>query len=161
MRKLSARLLTIAGFIDIDAAVADIGTDHGYLPVYLALNNPSRRIIASDISERALGAARRSAAKYGVTGSVTFIVAPGLAGIGTDEADTVVIAGMGAETIIGILSEAPWTRNIGVSLVLQPQTKITLLLSWLQENGYAVCETKQAWDSGRLYTIIHAQGAVQ
>jgi len=151
--RLSDRLGTIAGFIEKGAAVADIGTDHGFLPVYLAQTGAASRIIASDMSAGSLGAARRSAARYGVSDKIEFIVAPGLDGVGENDADTIVIAGVGGETIIGILEEAPWTKT-GKRLILQPQTKKAELLAFLSDNGYTVHETAQVQDKGRNYTVL-------
>jgi len=151
--KLPDRLQAIADLIDGGASVADIGTDHGFLPVYLAQTGARRGIIASDKSAGSLKAARRSAEKYCVTDKITFIVAPGLTGIDESEADTIVIAGVGGETIIGILEETPWTKN-GKRLILQPQTKIDLLLDYLSENGYEILGTRRVSDKGRTYTVM-------
>ena len=156
--RLPRRLKAIADYIEQGAAVADIGTDHGLIPVYLAQLGVARSIIASDMSEGSLGAARRNADKYGVTGKITFITAPGLDGIGETDADTIIISGMGGETISGILGGAPWTANRGVRLVLQPQTKIDNLRDFLHDNGYNITETATALDRGRIYTIILAEG---
>ena len=151
--KLKARLQAVASFIEDGASVVDVGTDHGYLPVYLAQNGLARRIIASDSSAMSLESARRSAAKYGVTEAISFIAAPGLSGVGEEDADTVVIAGVGGETIVGILEDAPHIKR-GIRFILQPQTKIELLRRWLQDNGYHIAEEKQASDRGREYTVL-------
>ena len=137
--------------------MADIGTDHGYLPVYLAQKGLAQRIIASDKSGNSLKAALRSAEKFGVTDKISFVVAPGLEGIDEAGVDTIVIAGMGGETILGILADAQWTRSLGISLILQPQTKIEKLCEWLHENGFIIHETKHVRDKGRLYTVILAK----
>jgi len=152
--KLQPRLKTIADFIETDASVADIGSDHGLLPVYLAQQNPARRIIASDISAGSLGAAQRLASKHSVTGFITFIVAPGLEAVDESEVDTIVIAGVGGETIIGILESAPWTKQQGKRLILQPQTKQAELIHWLDDNGYFISNTCSVFDRGRTYNII-------
>ena len=157
--KLSDRLKTVAEFIEDGASVADIGTDHGFLPVYLAQTGLARRIIASDKSAGSLKTALRSADRYGVTDKISFVTAPGLSGVDEADVDTVVIAGVGGERIIEILAGAPWTNRGGVRLILQPQTKIALLRSWLGENGYMIIETKQAFDKGRVYSVILAQGS--
>jgi len=151
--KLSGRLQTIADFIEEGAAVADIGTDHGFLPVFLAQTGRASRIIASDMSAGSLMAARRSAGKYDVGEKIEFIVAPGLSGVSEADVDTIVIAGVGGETIIGILEGAPWTKK-GKRLILQPQTKKAELLGFLYENGYTVLETAQTQDRGREYTVL-------
>jgi tRNA (adenine22-N1)-methyltransferase len=152
--KLPHRLGAIVDFIDDGADVADIGTDHGLLPVYLALSGLARRIIASDISVGSLEAARRSAAKYAVTDKITFINAPGLNGVTWYDIDIIVIAGLGGETIVSILSEAPWTKCQGVKLLLQPQSKIDVLSRFLYDNDYTVNRIKSITDRGRQYTIM-------
>jgi len=156
--KLPERLMVIAGYIEKDAAVADIGTDHGFLPAYLAQNKLARRIIASDISAGSLDSARRTAEKFGVTKMISFAVAPGLEGLDEKTADTVVIAGVGGETIAGILRDAPWTREHGVSLILQPQSKTGELCLWLRKSGYIIRNAKLAFDSGRIYVIMLIRG---
>ena len=151
--KLSNRLRAIAGFIEEGTSVADIGTDHGYLPVHLALSGFAERIIASDISVGSLSAARRSAEKYGVTEKIKFINAPGLDGVMEDEADTIVIAGVGGETMVSILSATPWVKN-GKTLVLQPQSKLKDLLNYLAENGFRIMKTRLVQDKGKVYVVL-------
>ena len=152
--KLSNRLRALADLIDNGAAVVDIGSDHGHLPVYLAQSRKTARIIASDISAASLSAARRFAKEYNVTESITFMVAPGLDAITASDVDTIVIAGLGGETILQILENAPWTKNGAVRLILQPQSKIDLLCRFLYNNGYEIKETKSVVDKGKSYTII-------
>jgi len=154
--KLSNRLKTIAGFIRQGAAIADIGTDHGFLAVYLAQTGLARRIIASDISSGSLKSARRSAEKYGVSDKITFIVADGLKGVCETDVDTIVIAGVGGETIEGILKDVEWTKN-GKWLILQPQSKIDVLCRFLYESGYIIHKTEFAQDKGRTYTVMLAK----
>ena len=152
--RLSERLLAVVGFIEKGSCVADIGTDHGYLPVYLAQNGLARRIIASDISAGSLRAALKAAEKYSVVDKISFVVAPGLTGISETEIDTVVISGLGGETISQILAESPRIKQDGFRLILQPQTKIDRLCSWLRDNGYVIQDAKLARDSGRFYVIL-------
>lgn len=152
--KLSNRLDAIAGYIEAGASVADVGTDHGILPVWLAQKGLYGKIIASDISAGSLAAARRNADKYGVAGKITFITAPGLQGIDDYSVDTIVITGLGGETIQGILSDAPWIRGSSVRLILQPQTKAVKLCLWLSENGYIIRDSKLVRDRGKRYVII-------
>jgi len=152
--KLSNRLRALADLIDTGAAVADIGSDHGYLPVYLVQNCIAARIIASDISAASLSTARRFAKEYNVVQSITFMNTPGLDGITAADVDTIVIAGMGGETILQILENAPWTKNGSMKLILQPQSKIDLLCRFLYDNGYEIKETKSVVDKRKSYTIV-------
>jgi len=156
--KLPGRLGALADYIDKGSAVADIGTDHGYLPVYLAQTGLAERIIASDISAGSLDSARRSASRYKVAESIEFIVAPGLCGIVHSDVDTIVIAGLGGETIVDILKDAPWTKTQDIKLLLQPQSKIDVLCRFLYDNGYTIKDTKSVFDRKRRYTVIHASG---
>jgi len=152
--KLPKRLQTIADFIKRGSNVADIGTDHGKLPVYLAQTGISDRIIASDISAGSLMAAVRTAEKYDIKEKISFVNAPGLTGIDENDIDTIVIAGVGGETIIEILEETPWSKS-GKTLILQPQTKKELLLSYLEQTGSAaVSDVKIVTDRDREYIII-------
>jgi len=152
--KLTKRLKAIADLIRTDAAVADIGTDHGFLPVYLAQAGTVKRIIASDISAASLSAARKSAIENDVNKDITFLVTPGLDGITHTDVDTVIIAGLGGETILTILERAPWTKSHGVTLILQPQTKIALLCRFLYDNGYEFIQIKSILEKGKHYTVF-------
>jgi len=156
--KLPDRLKAIADCIDKYAAVADIGTDHGYLPVYLAQTGIARRIIGVDVSSGSLESARRNAAKYDVAERIELLHAQGLDPIGQSDVDTVVIAGVGGETILGILTEALWTVEAAKSgrlkLILQPQTKLDVLCKFLHDKGYIIKETINVLDRGRTYTIL-------
>ena len=152
--KLSERLRKIADYIDDSDAVADIGTDHGYMPVHLAQVNPNRCIIASDISDGSLQAARKSALIYNVSEAITFVVADGLSGVLPECIDTVVISGLGGETIVSILEKAPWTKDENMKLILQPQSKIDVLCRYLYDNAYKINETKVIRDRNKTYTIL-------
>jgi len=153
--KLPRRLSALAEFISVNAVVADIGTDHGLLPVYLALTGHARQVFASDISESSLDAARRLAAKYKVSDKITFINAPGLDGIAQSDTDTIVIAGLGGETIVDILTKTPWQKPLNIKLILQPQSKLYILARFLYNNEYTILQTKTVIDKRRQYTILH------
>ena len=154
------RLATIAGFIMHGANVVDVGTDHGYLPIYLAQNGLANRIIASDISSGSISSALITAAKYKGTEGISFIVAPGLSGVGETEVDTVVISGLGGETISAILADAPWTKCRNTRLILQPQSKTGKLCSWLREHGYAISDAKLVREKSRLYVVMLAMASL-
>ena len=156
--KLSDRLQVIADFIEDGAAVADIGTDHGYLPVYLAQRGTSRHIVASDVSMDSLETARNSARKHGVSDKITFVCSSGLAGKSESDTDTIVIAGLGGETIAGILRDAPWTHRPDIRLILQPQTKTSELCIYLRQCRYSLRGAKLTLDNGRIYVVMLVNG---
>jgi tRNA (adenine22-N1)-methyltransferase len=158
--KLSPRLDAIAKFIENGAAVIDVGTDHGYIPVYLALNNIAQRIIATDLRKGPLERAKATAGEYCVFDRIEFIQTDGLKGItgasGDPAIDTVILAGLGGETIAAILEAARWPLVNGVRLILQPQSKLSVLSNWIDSNGCAIFDETLVEDEGRIYTVLLA-----
>lgn len=150
---LQPRLALLASLVPQGAVLADVGTDHGYIPVCLRQRGVIDRAIASDIGREPLEHARRTAEEYGV-GGIDLRLCAGLDAIAPEECDTVLIAGMGGETIWGILAAAPWTRDGRHTLLLQPQTKIEELRLRLCENGYAVTREHLVRDKGKLYVVM-------
>lgn len=154
--QLQPRLQCIASCVPGGARLADVGTDHGYLPVWLLQNGRIAHAVASDINAAPLEHARRTAEEYGVAEQMEFRLCAGLDGIARDEADTLVIAGMGGETIAAILGAANWDFR-GVSLLLQPMTKAELLRRYLTENGFCIASERLVRDKGILYAVIEAR----
>lgn len=155
--QLQPRLQLLADMVPQGCRLADIGTDHGYLPVWLLQRGRIEGAIAADIGAEPLAHARRTAAEYGVEG-LSFRLCDGLAGIAPEEADTVVIAGMGGETIIAILSAAAWTKDGAHTLLLQPMTKTADLRKWLAVNEYRFTEERLVWDKNYLYPVLRVTG---
>ena len=135
---LQPRLWAIADLVPPGSRLADVGTDHGYIPAALLLEGRIAEAIASDIGREPLEHAARTARQWGV-------------------ADTVVIAGMGGDNIVDILSAAPWTRE-GTLLLLQPMSRPETLRRWLPENGYAVTAEELVLDKGTIYPILSVRG---
>lgn len=155
---LSPRLQAIAEQVLPGARVADVGTDHGYIPIYLVQSGRCAGAVASDVREGPLQSAVRSARALGLEEKIAFRLGDGLEKTAPEEADTIIIAGMGGETIIHILSAAPWTASPGKTLVLQPMSKQGLLRRWLTGNGYAISSEKLVFDGGTVYTLFTARG---
>lgn len=154
---LTPRLAAIARLVPQEARLADIGTDHAYLPVRLLLDGRVEHAIAADLREGPLSRARETARRHGVEDRISFRLCDGLSGVDREEADAVVIAGMGGETIAAILSAAPWTRE-GTRLLLQPMTSFPDLRSWLQQNGYLILREYIVREGKRLYTVLETVG---
>ena len=149
--RLQPRLQCIAGLVPPDARLADVGTDHGYLPVWLLQRGRIACAIASDINAAPLEHARRTAAEYGV--SLDLRLCAGLDAIAPNEADTVVIAGMGGETILTILQNAARDWH-GVTLLLQPMTKTELLRRALPELELRIVSERLVRDKGTIYAVL-------
>jgi len=156
--QMQPRLAMIADMVPPGTRLADVGTDHGYLPVWLLQNGRIPSAIASDIRPAPLHHAKKTAQQYGLADRIDFRLCDGLAGLSPGEADTVVLAGMGGETISGILSAAKWTLTGDITLLLQPMSKMEFLRKWLPENGYAFLAERLVWDKDYLYPIFCVRG---
>lgn len=156
---LQPRLHLLARLVPEGCRLTDVGTDHGYLPVALLQQGRIAAAIASDIGAEPLEHARRTAMQYGVDG-MDFRLCAGLSGVAPEETDVIVIAGMGGETIISILQDAPWTADGQHRLLLQPMTKAAALRHWLADNGYTLTDEHLVEDKGRIYPILCVKGGV-
>lgn len=155
--KLTPRLRAVADQVAPGSRLADVGTDHAYLPVRLLMDGTINGAIAADLREWPLARARETARRFGVEDRLSFRLCDGLRGIVPEEVDTVAIAGMGGETIAGILAQAPWTKQ-GTRLLLQPMTSFLDLRSWLQQNGYVIESERIAQEGARLYAVLQVHG---
>lgn len=153
--ELTPRLRLLADWVTPGARLADVGTDHGHLPIWLTLEGRIRGAIAGDLRPGPLSRAVENARKYGAEG-IDFRLCDGLTAVGADECDTVVIAGMGGETIAQILAAAPWTADGRHTLLLSPHTRAEVLRSFLAENGYAIRREALVEDRGFLYPVMEA-----
>lgn len=154
MKELSVRLAAVAARVRQGARVADIGTDHALLPVWLLQSGKCPSAVASDIGEGPAAAARRTVTGAGLESVITVRVGDGLAPVLPDEVDDIVIAGMGGETIAEILSAAPWVAHERYRLVLQPMSKPERLRLFLAENGFSPQEESIVAEGERLYTVM-------
>ncbi|MGI6499129.1 MAG: class I SAM-dependent methyltransferase [Oscillospiraceae bacterium] len=155
---LSKRLSCLGGWVAPGARLVDVGTDHGFLPVSLLLEGVCQRAIAADIGSGPLQNARKTAERYGVLERMTFITSDGLEQISPEEVDTVVMAGMGGETMIHILEGAPWVNDPRYTLLLQPMSKAELLRSFLYSHGYEVERERLVEEPPFLYHVLLAKG---
>lgn len=155
---LGPRLRAIASLAPENCRVlADIGTDHGYIPAALLLEGRIQRAVAADVGREPLEHARRTAARLGLEDQIDFRLGDGLSVLEPGEADVIVIAGMGGDTISGILEAAPWSGD-GALLLLQPMSRAETLRRWLLERGYTVLAERLVQDKGTLYPILTVQG---
>ena len=159
MRKLelTPRLRLLADWVPSGARLADVGTDHAYLPVWLRLHGRVVSAIACDLREGPLTRARETGQTYGADG-IDYRLGDGLSVVSPEEADTVVIAGMGGENIAAILNRAPWTAAGKHTLLLQPQTRAEALRAFLAENGYVIRREALVEDRGTIYPVMEAGG---
>ena len=151
---ISKRLLCCASMVQPGSRVADIGTDHGYLGIYLLQSGAARHVIACDLRKDPLENARRNAKLFGVDGAMELRLSDGLEKILPDEVDTVVMAGMGGDLIQKILSQCPWRKRDGLQFILQPQSAGNVLRRWLCEDGFEIQREEPVQDGHFLYTVM-------
>lgn len=151
---ISKRLLCCASMVQPGSRVADIGTDHGYLGIYLLQSGAARHVIACDLRKDPLENARRNAKLFGADGAMEFRLSDGLGKIRPDEVDTVVMAGMGGDLIQKILSQCSWRRREGLQFILQPQSAGNVLRRWLCEDGFEIQREEPVQDGHFLYTVM-------
>lgn len=154
--KLSKRLQTIADFVKKGAVVADIGTDHAHIPIYLIKNNIISRAYACDINTGPLEKAEENINYYGVK-NIELRLSNGLEKLKTDEADTVIIAGMGGELIIDILDRGQGFFDKKNTFILSPHTKIEEVRNYLLRKGLKILKEDMCIDEGKFYTVMEAK----
>ena len=150
---LSNRLTACCNFIKPGSRVADIGCDHGYLGIYLLQKGLADSVIATDINRQPLNSAVQNANKFGVAEKISFYLSDGARNIPRDF-DTLVCAGMGADTMISILEGAPWLKSSQYRLILQCQSRRPELRRYLYEQGYQICAETLAQDGKFIYPIM-------
>lgn len=150
---ISRRLKCCADMVPHNARVADIGTDHGYLGIHLLTQGLVQYVAACDLREGPLQSARRNAARYHTEEHMEFFLSDGLQEVKPDSVDTIVCAGMGGDLIIQILSNAPWLCSDRYTLILQPQTGIQDLRTWLGAHGFYEERAELVRDGGFIYCV--------
>ncbi len=156
---LTPRLACIAALVPQGAQLADVGTDHGKLPITLLMEGRVAQAIGSDLREGPLDHAARNAEEHNVV--LPLRLAAGLDGISPEECDTVTIAGMGGQTIAEILQNAPWTADGRHLLLLQPMTMVYELRQWLWAHGYAIERETLCREDRRQYVMLSVRGGAE
>lgn len=152
--QLNPRLRMAASMVRPGVKFADIGTDHAYLPIALLLNNAVSSAIGADLREGPLAHAYKNASQYGVLDRISLRCCNGLSAIAPDEADDIVIAGMGGELIASILRAAPWVKNPDKRLILQPMSSAEDLRRYLVQEGFYIQREEAVEDTNRIYTVM-------
>ena len=138
MIKLSQRLQAIADMVPAGVKVADIGTDHGFLPCYLAQSGKAEQVIACDVNAQPLALAQKNIADYNVADKVSTRLGDGLAVIKPGEVDVVTIAGMGGALMIDILDASPMVVDRLKRIVLQPNVGAEAVRIWAEKNRWQI-----------------------
>ena len=154
---LDKRLLSCADYVRAGAVFADIGTDHGYLPLFLLREGRISRAYLSDVNRGPLSTAERNAEAQGLADRCEFILTDGAAALADKGITDYAICGMGGELISRIIQDAPHLFTEGVRLILQPMTKQEYLRRYLASNGFSVLDERFSFDSGKYYVTLLAE----
>ena len=157
MITLDSRLSLCASFVRQDSKLADIGTDHAYLPVWLCQNGVCKSAVAADINPEPLSRGQLTIAQAGLEDKVKTRLSDGLKSISADEADDIVIAGMGGELIAKIILDCEYSRDKDKRFILQPMTKSELLIERLCQNGFEILSQDCCVASNKCYTVLLIQ----
>lgn len=155
MVNISQRLFHLSELVSKDVVLADIGTDHGYLPIFLIETGKILHAYAMDIRKGPLQRARKHCEAYGLGDYITIRLSDGLLALRPGEADSIVIAGMGGGVMIHILTEGKDRADAAKELILQPQSEIKKVRAYLYSKGYAIDREDLVFEDGKYYPMMH------
>lgn len=154
--QLSKRLLAVASMVTRGRSLADVGTDHGYVPIYLVEQRIIRHAIAMDINQGPLERAKEHIRLYGLEEYIDIRLSDGLRKLLPGEADSVVIAGMGGGLMQRILEDGAHVLASVSELILEPQSETEALRRWILANGYAIVSEDMVLEDGKFYPVFRA-----
>lgn len=162
-QKLSKRLEAVASFVPSGAVVADIGSDHAYLPCYLVHNGIVKKAIAGEVVKGPYESAIRQVKLEGLEAHITVRLADGLKAVEkSDGVDTITIAGMGGPLIVSILDKCPEALQSVTRLILQPNIHAKVIREWAIRNGWAILDEVILKEDEKIYEILVLQrGAME
>lgn len=153
---LTPRLSAAASLVRGGGIIADIGTDHGYLPVYLIQSGRVKGAIAADIGKMPLQNAAKTIENYDLDNVISLRLSDGLREFSEGDADEYVFAGMGGTLIAEKLAETPWIKNSNLHFVFQPQSRAEDLRKFLFENGFSINNELAVHEGRRVYITFDA-----
>ena len=157
MVKISNRLTTAAALVTQGYTLADVGTDHGYIPIYLLQQKKIPSAIAMDINEGPLERAKEHIALYGLQAYIQTRLSDGVAALKPGEVEAVLIAGMGGGLIMHILKDGEKVCQSAKELILQPQSEIERVREFLREEGYTILAEDMVYEDGKFYPMMKVQ----
>ncbi len=159
MVQLSKRLQAVADLAGVAGVLADVGTDHGYIPVFLVSCGKAGRAIAMDVNEGPLRRAEENIRQFGLEGRIETRLSDGLYALSPGEAGVIVIAGMGGALMARILEKGEGAACVAERLVLQPQSELPEFRRFLSERGYRITDENMVFEDGKFYSMMAAEWA--
>lgn len=161
MLQLSKRMQAVADLAKEVDVLADVGTDHAYIPIYLAECGKLKRAIAMDINQGPLERACEHIQQYAVADYIETRLSDGLDALEQGEADTIMIAGMGGALMERILTQGEIVAHSAKRLVLQPQSELSAFRCFLSQHGYRIVEEDMVYEERKFYTIMAAEPVIE
>ena len=152
--ELSKRLQAVADLVSEGLVVADVGTDHGYIPIYLIEAKKSPKAFAMDVNKGPLLRAKEHIAEHGLDACIETRLSDGVGALKKDECDCVVVAGMGGALTIKIMEEGKDIFRSLKEFVLQPQSELQKVRAYLYQNEYSIVEENMVLDDGKFYPMF-------
>ncbi len=152
--KLSKRLETVVSFVETGSRVADVGTDHGYVPIALAERGIAVHGVAMDVREGPLARAREHIRRHGLEDVIEVRLGDGVKELKDGEADTVIVAGMGGELVIHILEDGKRLWGEIKHWILSPQSELDKVRKFLEDNGFLIEREDMVQEEGKYYTVM-------
>ncbi len=154
---LSKRLGAVAHFVEFGEHVADIGTDHGYIPIYLIQSEISPKVYAMDVNEGPYQIAKRHIEQEGLSTQIEVRLSDGMKELHVGEATTIIVAGMGGGLTCRLLEQDRRLWDSLNWLILQPQSEIVKVREFLLINGWRIIDEDIVLDEGKIYPILKCQ----
>ena len=161
--ELSRRLQAVADLlcesepVDADSVIADIGTDHGYIPIYLVQNHRCKKVFAMDVNKGPLKRAKEYIASYQLEEFIETRLSDGVSSLQVGECDAVIVAGMGGALTVKILTEGDAVFRSLKTFVLQPQSELFKVRRYLSENGYRIVAEDMVLEDGKFYPMMRVE----
>lgn len=152
--RLSQRLQAVASLVSRDRILADVGTDHGYVPIYLIQQGKIKRAVAMDIRKGPLARAQEHISRYGMGAYIQTRCSDGVEALTPGEADSILIAGMGGGLVIHILEDGGEVCRAARELILQPQSELAAVRRYLNEHGYVTDAEDMVFEDGKYYPMM-------
>ena len=152
--ELSKRLQAVADLVSDGMVVADVGTDHGYIPIYLIETKKSPKAFAMDVNKGPLLRAKEHIAEHGLISSIETRLSDGVRALKKGECECVVVAGMGGALTIKIMEEGKDIFRDLKEFVLQPQSELQKVRAYLYQNAYSIVEENMVLDDGKFYPMF-------
>lgn len=154
MVKISERLTMAASLVSDGGVLADVGTDHGYVPIYLLQQKRISRAIAMDINRGPLERAKEHSRLYGLEEYIDLRLSDGVNALKPGEADSILIAGMGGGLVMHILEDGKEVCHRAKELILQPQSELERVREFLRENGYRILAEEMVLEEEKFYPMM-------